>query len=102
MEVSTTLPVYGNGYDGQRGHEDSHTGEDPDHPAEGEVGWEGPGQVEAVHDSEGDGQGYHDVRDAEIQYEDVPSSSPLLLAANDRRYLKNFLPSSCINVYFVL
>ena len=82
LEVSTTLPVQSNGYNGQGGHEYSNAGEDPDHPAEGEVVGEGPGQIEAVHDGEGDGQSYHEVRYAEIQYEDVPGCSSLLLADN--------------------
>ena len=48
--------------------------------AQGQQGGQRPGHVEPVHQGEGDGQGYHDVGDRQVENENIPSCPRLFFA----------------------
>ena len=74
------VPVPGYGHQAQGRHEHRHAGERLHQPAQGQQGGQRPGHVEPVHQGEGDGQGYHDVRDRQVENENIPSCPRLFLA----------------------
>ena len=75
-----SVPVASYGHHRQGRHEDRHAGERLHQPAQREEGRQRPGHVEPVHQGEGDGQGYHDVRDRQVENENIPSCPRLFLA----------------------